>query len=220
MSNPSHPNSMLVIRLYAPPGAGKSTAAKKLGLDIISTGEMLRDHRDRGTDLGKRAQAALDAGGLVDDGIVNGIVEDRLKTIIAKGDSKGFVFDGFPRTAEQAKFLDDLLQKMGIVEENIRTIVLNVEDDELRTRIQTRYQGALAAGEKPRRDDDPVVFEERLRQYKAYSGPTLRYYGDHVQFVDGNGNKKQTLAGIQEAISAPTRIVRAPRSRLEGYTAA
>ena len=104
----------MILILLGPPGAGKGTQAKLLaqayGIPHISTGDMFRDHKARGTELGKKIQAIMDAGELVTDEITNALVKDRL----ARPDvAKGFILDGYPRTIAQAEYLEQLLRSMG-----------------------------------------------------------------------------------------------------------
>src|SRR5512146_952045 len=118
---------MLGIILLGAPGAGKGTQAKKIaasfGIPQISTGDMLREAVKNGTPMGLKAKTFMDAGGLVPDEVVIGIVRDRLK---AKDCDKGFILDGFPRTIPQAKALDGVVKELG---KDIR-VVLSLEVDE------------------------------------------------------------------------------------------
>src|SRR5512140_649461 len=101
----------MILVLLGPPGAGKGTQAKLLTSELriphISTGAMFRDHKARGTELGKQIQAIMDSGGLVTDDITNAMVKERL----ARPDvARGFILDGYPRTAAQAEYLEQLLK--------------------------------------------------------------------------------------------------------------
>src|SRR5512144_1112689 len=128
---------MLGIILLGAPGAGKGTQAKKIAasFDIpqISTGDMLREAVKNGTEMGLKAKGYMDAGGLVPDEVVIGIVRDRLK---AKDCGKGFILDGFPRTIPQAQALDRVVQELG---KDIRVVLsLEVDEKELLERLTGR----------------------------------------------------------------------------------
>src|SRR5512141_813688 len=104
----------MILILLGPPGAGKGTQAKLLSAQFriphISTGDMFRDHKARGTELGKKVQAIMGAGGLVTDDVTNAMVKDRLSRADV---GEGFILDGYPRTVPQAEYLANLLQSMG-----------------------------------------------------------------------------------------------------------
>ena len=124
------------IILLGPPGAGKGTQARHLvetrGMIQLSTGDMLREARTSGTEMGKKVAAIMDAGKLVTDEIVIGLIEEKLTT--EKG--AGFIFDGFPRTLAQADALSALLTKLG---QSLHTVIeMRVDDDALVDRITAR----------------------------------------------------------------------------------
>jgi adenylate kinase len=119
-----------------PPGSGKGTQAKnlaaKLGLDHLSTGDILRGEIDRGSELGKKARTFMDAGSLVPDQLILEMIKDILQKRL-----KGFIFDGFPRTAAQAEGLDELLR--GIRIQLNAALCLSVSDEVLISRLQGRF---------------------------------------------------------------------------------
>lgn len=175
------------IILLGPPGAGKGTQARKLvdarGMIQLSTGDMLREARSSGTDMGKKVAAIMDAGELVTDEIVIGLIEEKLE-----GDhGGGFIFDGFPRTLAQADALGDLLAKYGAKLDAV--IELAVNDEVLVDRIVGRAEEARAAGQPVRADDNAESLKIRLMEYYKKTSPLIGYYyakGD-LQSVDGLG---------------------------------
>ena len=188
---------MANIILLGPPGAGKGTQAKRLedalGMVQLSTGDMLRAARTSGTEMGRKVAAVLDAGGLVTDDIVIGLIEERL----AQTGHGGFIFDGFPRTLKQADALGALLARKGLTLDAV--IELVVDDSALVGRIVKRADDARAAGQPVRRDDTPEVFQVRLQEYYKNTAPLIGYYwakGDLVQ-IDGMAH----MQAVAEAIS-------------------
>ena len=187
---------MLGIILLGPPGAGKGTQAKKISVEFtipqISTGDMLREAVKNGTEMGKKAKAFMDAGGLVPDEVVIGIVKDRLQ---AADCAKGFILDGFPRTIPQAEALDRATKDL---KKEIRTVLsLEVDEKELMERLCGRRTctgcGAMyhVTFNRPKadgkcdkcgtsliqRDDDKEeTIKARLVNYKKMTEPLLQYY--------------------------------------------
>jgi adenylate kinase len=189
---------MANIILLGPPGAGKGTQAKRLqdarGMVQLSTGDMLREARTSGTDMGRKVAKVLDEGGLVTDDIVIGLIAEKLETT----GHGGFIFDGFPRTLKQADALGALLAQKGLTLDAV--IELVVDDTALVGRIVKRADEARAAGQPVRRDDTPEVFEVRLREYYKNTAPLIGYYwakGDLVQ-LDGMGE----MQAVADAIAA------------------
>jgi adenylate kinase len=188
------------IILLGPPGAGKGTQATRLveawGMVQLSTGDMLRAARTSGTEMGRKVAAVLDAGGLVTDEIVIGLIEEKL----AQVGHGGFIFDGFPRTLKQADALDALLDRTGLRLDAV--IELVVDDAALVGRIVKRADEARAAGHPVRRDDTPEVFEVRLREYYKNTAALIGYYwakGRLVQ-IDGMANMQSVAEDIASVL--------------------
>ena len=185
------------IILVGPPGAGKGTQAEKIvakyNVAHISTGDILRSNVKAGTELGKKAKSFMDAGALVPDDVIVGMMRGRL----AEDDCKnGFILDGFPRTVPQAEALDSLLAEMGIKLDGV--ILLDVDDDTVVERLCGRRmckkcgrifhvsfkpssKGDLCdecGGELYQRDDDKEeVIRQRLAVYHSQTAPLVDYYG-------------------------------------------
>jgi adenylate kinase len=161
--------------LLGPPGAGKGTQAQRLvdrhGIPQLSTGDMLRAAVKAETEVGKKAKAVMDAGELVSDAIVNAIVSERIDQADC---ARGFILDGYPRTLAQADAVEAMLAGKGLKLDMV--IELVVDDKALVGRIVKRAEEAQAAGQPVRKDDNPVVFEERLREYYKKTAPLIGYY--------------------------------------------
>ncbi len=183
------------IILLGPPGAGKGTQAGRLiserGLVQLSTGDMLREAKSSGTELGNRVAEVMARGGLVTDDIVVGLIRDKLA-----GGGRGFIFDGFPRTLAQADALENLMSEVG---QKIDAVIeLRVDDDALVARIVKRAEEAAAAGQPVRSDDTPEVFAERLQEYYKKTAPLLGYYyaKGELKQVDGMAAMDEVAAQI------------------------
>jgi adenylate kinase len=184
------------VILLGPPGAGKGTQAQRIAsrfhMPHLSTGDMFRDHIGRNTDLGRQAKPLMERGELVPDGLVLGMVEDRISQPDCKN---GFVFDGFPRTVTQADDLERICQDHGFLSTKVLHLV--VSQDLLMRRLTGR-RICTAAGhiyniyERPprregvcdedgselihRRDDTETVITGRLAAYGAQTRPLVDYY--------------------------------------------
>lgn len=170
------------LALFGPAGSGKGTQAEflksKLGVEHIATGEMLREERARGTDLGQTVGTYLAAGRLVPDEVIVAMIRHRLEAPQADA---GFVLDGFPRTVAQARALRDML---GNLDRPLDlAMVLEVPTEELIKRLSNR------AKVEDRDDDTPEVIEERLRVYHDETEPVLDYLADFVQVARIDGTK-------------------------------
>jgi adenylate kinase len=197
------------IILLGAPGSGKGTQAQKLvdQFDIpqVSTGDLLREAVSSGTDLGKRAKTAMDAGELVSDGIVLGMIRERL----ARPDAdNGFILDGFPRNISQAQSLDGLLEELGAPLDS--AVLMDVDFDVLLKRLTGRRtcskcgrvfnvyffppkQEAVCdacGGELLQRaDDNEETISQRLKVYEAQTAPLVSFYEsrDKLKVVPAEG---------------------------------
>lgn len=161
--------------LLGPPGAGKGTQsvriAERYAIPQLSTGDMLRAAVAAQTPVGLKAKEAMDAGALVSDEIVVGIVADRIEEPDA---ANGFILDGFPRTVAQAEALDTMLKGKGQPLDIVLEFV--VDEGILLDRIATRARETEARGEPVRKDDNPEVFKTRLEAYKEQTAPLSDHY--------------------------------------------
>ena len=178
--------------LVGPPGAGKGTQsewlADFLSIPHLSTGDMLREAVRQGTDLGKLAAERIEQGELVSDQLVVDLVDERL----GKTDCKdGFLLDGFPRTVDQAKMLDDLLDRRKVKLDLVLEITL--EEEVLTQRLLNRG----------RSDDTADTIKNRFVVYQAETLPLLDFYRDHkiLTSIDGDGTREEIADRIRKVIA-------------------
>jgi len=207
-------NKRKILILFGPPGSGKGTYApfvvNELGIPQLSTGDMLREAVSKGTEVGKIAEGIMKSGGLVDDNVVLGVVKERIQS---EDCAKGFILDGFPRTIEQARLLDQLLAPETIT----MVMALDVRDENLVERICGRWVHKASGRSyhvkftppksydpsKPptvenmlddetgeplmqRQDDTEAALRDRLTNYHAMTVPLLDYYQAVVAHLDCN----------------------------------
>ncbi len=214
----------MVLLLFGPPGSGKGTQSRLitswLGIPGISTGDMLRAEIAAGTELGRAAQAVMDSGGLVGDDLMNQMLSHR----VAQPDAqRGFLLDGYPRTVEQAEFLDRLIAERHLSKPVI--LHLAVPLDALVGRLTSRrqcpkcgtiynllHQPPKKAGFcdndgvalVTRKDDQDDVVKERLKNYLALSRPVLAHYQD-ADYHEIRGDRSpgyvfEAITGILEPL--------------------
>ncbi|MBS7546394.1 adenylate kinase [Ancylobacter oerskovii] len=190
--------------LLGPPGAGKGTQAQRLvqrhGIVQLSTGDMLREAVRNGTPVGLKAKEVMDAGQLVSDEIVIGIISDRIDQPDA---AKGFILDGFPRTVPQAEALDTLLSRKG--QKLDAVIEFKVDQEKLVGRILQRAKEARERGEPVRKDDDPEIFKTRLEAFNRDTAVVAPYYAERGLLVSVDGMRpidevEQAIAEVLETV--------------------
>jgi adenylate kinase len=183
------------IVLLGAPGSGKGTQAVRLKTTLqlahISTGDLLRAQVAAGTELGRKAKAVMEAGKLVSDDIMLGMLEARLSESDCRN---GFILDGYPRNLAQADALGALLTRIG--QPLDRALLLEVDSELLFDRLAGR---AKAEG---RKDDNPETVRERLRVYEAQTAPVIDYYRQRGQLraVDGVGTLDEVYARLEAAL--------------------
>lgn len=186
---------MLNIALFGPPGAGKGTQSKmlieKYNLTYIATGDILRQEIAEDTELGKQAKDIIARGGLVSDEIIVQIIEKKIKK---NPDSKGILFDGFPRTLVQAYILEGLLLKMN----TSLSCMISLDVPE-----KTLVQRLLDRGKTSERSDDNMeVIKNRLNEYKTKTAPVKAFYEekDKLYNINGVGTIEEIHKRITQAI--------------------
>ena len=189
--------------LLGPPGAGKGTQSARLvakfGVPQLSTGDMLRSAAAAGTPIGREAKAIMDAGSLVPDDVVVGVIAQRIEAPDAE---QGFILDGFPRTVAQARALGDMLAKKNLRLDAV--VELAVDENALLARIEKRVAETLAAGGTVRADDNPESFKTRLEAYRAQTAPVSAYYAGkgELKQVDGMAPVDEVTSAIDRALGA------------------
>ena len=178
------------VVLLGPPGAGKGTQAQKLseklGIPQISTGDLFRKNIGENTPLGVEAKRYLDAGDLVPSELTNKLVEDRISQPVA---ADGFILDGYPRSVEQAKALDEMLKKRDTKLDAV--LEFAVSEEELFKRLKARG----------RADDTEEVIHNRMQVYRDETQPLLEYYKDNnLQTVDAVGGLDEVFARALHAL--------------------
>ena len=189
---------MFNLILFGPPGSGKGTQSEKIisqyGLIHLSTGDLLRSEIARQTPLGLEAKKFMDQGLLVPDEVVIGMISSKLD---ANSKARGFIFDGFPRTAAQAEALDKLLS----LKKTAITIVLSLEvpEEELVRRLLGR---GLVSGRSD--DANEAIIRARILEYHDKTAPVADHYAQQGKFkkVKGDGDIEETFALLQQEIDA------------------
>lgn len=181
------------VILFGPPGAGKGTQAQMLvsefGMVQLSTGDMLRAAIAAESELGLKAKSIMDAGQLVSDDIMIGMISERMD---APDCANGVILDGFPRTVAQAEALDQMFADKNIALDSV--IEIAVDEAALFARIENR--AAETGGS--RSDDNAEVLAERLKVYHANTAPILPYYKEKNKLVTIDG--MQSIDKVSEDI--------------------
>lgn len=183
--------------LLGPPGSGKGTQAARLKVELgvphISTGDMLRAAVAAGTPQGLKAKEVMNAGKLVSDDILLGMLEERLSQDDVKN---GFILDGYPRNLAQADALDHLLAKIGQPLDAV--VKLDVPNEVIIGRCEIRFKA------EHRHDDDPEVVRDRLQIYAEQTAPVADFFARRgkLQVVDGVGELDEVTARVKRALSS------------------
>lgn len=189
---------MLNLVIFGAPGSGKGTQSDRLindyGLHHISTGEVLRDHIARGTELGKIADSFISKGQLIPDDLMIKVLESVLDSN-PEQTAAGVIFDGFPRTIEQAKALKVMLANRG---SKVHAVIgLEVDEDELIRRMLNRGK------ETGRADDNIDTIKNRLKVYHSQTQPLRDYYIAEGKYhpINGNGDVDKIYGDIRESLA-------------------
>jgi len=230
-------STIMRIILLGAPGSGKGTQSqlleRKYGIPQVSTGDLLRAARARGTGLGLAVKAAMDTGQLVADDIVLGIIRERLAEPDARG---GFILDGFPRNLEQARALDEVLAKLGQPLDGV--VLMEVNYAELTRRIAGRRTcracgavfnvftsppsaGATCAASADahdlyqRPDDKEETVAERLKVYEEKTRPLADFYASRglLRRIDAEGDVETVARRLEAALAAPKPAPSPPRKQ-------
>lgn len=181
------------VVLFGPPGSGKGTQAgvlsERLGVPVVSTGEMLREAVAAGSSLGRKVAEIMAAGSLVDDDTMSEVVGERLERPDVQG---GFLLDGYPRTLRQADSLREMLQRQGVALD--AAVLLDVPEEVLVARLTGRGRG----------DDGDEVVRERLDVYRDKTEPLVDYYRreDLLQVIDGDRPVQRVADDIVASLEA------------------
>ena len=188
---------MLNIILFGPPGAGKGTQSERLiqkyDLCHISTGDLIRRHTANDTEHGKKVKEIMNSGELVSDDITIAMLKEEVEK---NPQASGFLFDGFPRTVDQAKALDSLMESMNSAIHSV--IELNVTEEEVRKRIAKRKEL------ENRADDASDKLDRRIQEYFNKTVHVLPFYQeqDRLASVDGIGDIDEIFSEIDKTVSA------------------
>ena len=215
----------MILVLMGPPGAGKGTQAARLASDMgipqVSTGDLLREARRDGSEIGQKAAGFMDDGRLVPDEFVIALIERRLQQADC---SSGAILDGFPRTVGQAVQLDEMLQRRQ--REVAAVVSIMVTEDEVVDRILGRLTcsqcgavyhrrmkplakeglcDACGGAVESRSDDNEEAVRTRLKTYAELTAPVLDYYGGagRLEQVDGSGGMDDVYVRVERALSRP-----------------
>lgn len=187
---------MLNVVLFGPPGAGKGTQSEKMieayNLVHLATGDLLRQEISDSTQLGLKAKELIDQGKLVPDDVVIGMIEQQIKS---HADAAGFIFDGFPRTKEQAEALDNLMERQGTNIDGM--LALQVPEEELVKRLIERGKTSGRSD-----DTDENVIRSRIQEYEEKTASLADYYEQQGKFypIEGVGEIDEIFDRIKQVM--------------------